>query len=243
MITLLTRNALKIAAISPTDVPFTARPGQTGKRSRRSIGYTAMFWPNGSTLCIAYVDDDLAPSHWQHIVDAINQWQPYVNLEFEFIDGREGRPDYGKGDIRITTDSTQNYSLIGTSAKANDPWTPTMVLGIKPSDPKFTSTVVHEFGHAPGAEHEHQHPDADIPWDLPKVYAYYASKGHSAETVDESVLAKLPAAAALTLPYDRDSIMHYPVENELTLGDWEVGTNLTLSEKDKAFMGKAYPKG
>lgn len=213
----------------------------SGGRRKRSIGYQAAFWPNGSTLRIGFVDDELSADHQQSIIDAINTWQPYVNLTFEFIDGREGQPGYGQAEIRITTESSQNYSLIGTAAKANDPWTPSMVLGIKPEDPKFASTVMHEFGHALGAEHEHQHPEAEIPWDLPKVYAFYASKGHSAEVVDESVLGRLPADAALMLPYDRDSIMHYPVDNALTLGDWEIGVNSTLSDKDKAFMRLAYP--
>ncbi|MDH0747522.1 M12 family metallopeptidase [Pseudomonas sp. GD03842] len=211
-------------------------------RRKRSIGYRSAFWPNGSTLKIGFVDEALSEDHKQHIIDAINQWQPYVNLTFEFIDGREDQPGDGKGDIRITTESSMNYSLIGTGAKANDPWTPTMVLGIKPSDPKFASTVMHEFGHALGAEHEHQHPEAEIPWDLPKVYAFYASKGHDAEAVDESVLSRLPSEAALTLPYDRHSIMHYPIDNALTIGDWEVGVNSTLSEKDKSFMRLAYPR-
>lgn len=212
------------------------------RRKKRSIGALSAFWPNGSTLRIAFIDDGLAADHKQKLIDVISEWQPYVNLQFEFIDGREGQPDHGKGDIRITTESSMNYALIGTAAKANDPWDPTMVLGIDPADPKFASTVLHEFGHALGAEHEHQHPEADIPWDLPKVYDFYASKGHSKETVDESVLGKLSAETTLMLPYDRDSIMHYPIDNALTLGDWEVGHNATLSEKDKAFMRAAYPK-
>jgi hypothetical protein len=237
---LIVRNALLKAGRNPA----IASPDASTRtnRNKRSIGYTSAFWPNGSTLRIAFVDDELAEAHKLGIVNAINEWQPYVNLKFEFIDGREGQPGYGKGDIRITTQSRANYSLIGTAAKRNDPWTPTMVLGIKPSDPKFASTVMHEFGHALGAEHEHQHPEAEIPWDVPKVYAYYAAKGHDEETVNESVLTRLSAESALMLPYDRQSIMHYPVSNELTLGDWEIGDNLALSEKDKAFMRRAYPR-
>jgi hypothetical protein len=234
-------NSREITAIATRTPLHTNSLKARGQRTKRSVGYPSVFWPVGTTLRIAFVDDELERDHQQGIIDAINEWQPYVNLRFEFIDGREGQPEYGKGDIRITTESSFNYSLIGTAAKANDPWTPTMVLGIKPSDPKFAGRVMHEFGHALGAEHEHQHPHADIPWDLPKVYAHYAAMGHSKETVDESVLRRLPEASALLLPYDRDSIMHYPIDNSLTLGDWEVGNNLVLSEKDKAFMRKAYP--
>lgn len=242
MDSLLARNSLHPDFRNALRVPLASAPNTPrSQRSRRSVGYPSVFWPTGSTLRIAFLDEDLAVDHRQGIINAINEWQPYVNLHFEFIDGREGQPGYGKGDIRITTESSYNFSLIGTGAKANDPWSPTMVLGIKPSDPQFAARVMHEFGHALGAEHEHQHPHADIPWDLPKVYAHYAAMGHSKETVDESVLKRLPEVSAMMLPYDRHSIMHYPIDNSLTLGDWEVGSNRVLSEKDKAFMRKAYP--
>jgi hypothetical protein len=41
-------------------------------------------------------------------------------------------------------------------------------------DQEYSRVVLHEFGHALGAIHEHQHPAAGIPWDKPKVYEYYA---------------------------------------------------------------------
>jgi hypothetical protein len=222
--------------------PDNAGVSAPGSRRKRAVGHFSRFWANGRTLKIGFTDDDLPEPHKQAIIAAINQWQPYVNLTFEFIDGREDTQGYGKGDIRITTDSSANYTLIGTDAKANDPWTPTMVLGVKPSDPKFRYTVMHEFGHALGAEHEHQHPEADIPWDVSKVYEHYAKAGHSAEDVDESVLRKFESDKTTYTAYDKQSIMHYPVPNTITIGDWEVGLNTMISDKDKAFMRKAYPK-
>jgi Astacin (Peptidase family M12A) len=222
--------------------PDNAGVSVPGSRRKRAVGHFSMFWANGRTLKIGFTDDTLAEDHKQAIIEAINQWQPYVNLTFEFIDGREGQPGYGKGDIRITTRSDQNYTLIGTDAKANDPWNPTMVLGAKLSDPKFQSIVMHEFGHALGAEHEHQHPEADIPWDVPKVYEHYAASGVEADLVDEVVLSKFEKNTTTYTAYDKHSIMHYPVPNKITLGDWEVGLNTEISDKDKAFMRKAYPK-
>lgn len=221
--------------------PDNAGVSVPGSRRKRAVGHFSMFWANGRTLKIGFTDDNLAEDHKQAIIAAINQWQPYVNLTFEFIDGQEGTPGYGKGDIRITTLYNQNYTLIGTDAKVNDPWTPTMVLGVKPSDPQFQSIVMHEFGHALGAQHEHQHPEADIPWDVPKVYARYAAAGVSAEVVDEAVLHTFEKHDTTYTAYDKHSIMHYPVPNEITLGDWEVGLNTAISEKDKAFMRRAYP--
>jgi hypothetical protein len=36
--------------------------------------------------------------------------------------------------------------------------------------------------------------------------------------------------------------MHYPIINELTVGDWSVERNTTISQKDRRLMRKIYPK-
>ena len=41
--------------------------------------------------------------------------------------------------------------------------------------------------------------------------------------------------------FDRESIMLYPVPNQFTIGDFEVGWNTRLSATDKQFIGTIYP--
>jgi hypothetical protein len=41
--------------------------------------------------------------------------------------------------------------------------------------------------------------------------------------------------------FDRQSIMLYAVDNALTIGDWSVGWNTSLSDEDKVFIGSQYP--
>jgi tyrosinase len=43
--------------------------------------------------------------------------------------------------------------------------------------------------------------------------------------------------------FDRESIMLYPIPNDLTIGDYEVGWNTALSACDKEFIGTIYPMG
>ncbi len=204
-------------------------------RQKRSLGYADKFWPAASTLRITFVNQPRACLK-QAIFNAACQWLPFVNLRFELVDD-----DTFDAQIKIHTGGsvTSNYSMFGTDARRSAG--ASMVLGVTPDMDSFERTVLHEFGHALGMEHEHQHPEAEIPWDIPKVYAYYAAKGHDRATVDEAVLGKVNSPSMAKLPYDRTSIMHYPIDQALTLGDWEVGINSQISEKDKAFMRMAYP--
>ncbi len=95
---------------------------------------------------------------------------------------------------------------------------------------------LHEFGHCIGISHEQASPGANIPWDKPAVYRYYAeNSGWSKEMVDQNVLAKLNPQGVSFTPHDSKSIMQYPVPNELTIGDFEIGWNTSLSEIDKIF--------
>ncbi len=213
--------------------PANASSPVAGGFGKRAIGESKKFWKPGRTLRIAFVNTPVQ-AYRNAVKDAASLWLPWVNLTFEFVAGK-------KGEIKIFTEYDQTYSLMGTDALTVGPSDATMVLGLKIDDPHFEAKVVHEFGHALGMHHEHQHPDADIPWDLPKLYAHFAKAGESAEEVDRQILYKVDRSLMLATRYDRKSIMHYPVRQELTIGDWSIPQNLKISRKDKAFMRKAYP--
>jgi hypothetical protein len=101
---------------------------------------------------------------------------------------------------------------------------------------------LHEFGHALSAVHEHAHPEQGIPWDLDKVYEYYElTQGWTRDEVDRQVLMKYEADETNFSAYDRNSIMHYPVSNALTQGNFEIDWNRDLSAVDKQFIATIYP--
>ncbi len=193
-------------------------------------------WKPGRTLKIAFLgtpDEQVK----KKIISYANEWLQFVNLKFEFVDGQIG-------DIRISTETGGSWSYIGTDATLIAADKATMNYGwLTPDTPneEYSRVVLHEFGHALGAIHEHQHPNAGIPWDRPKVYAYYARMGWSKEQVDNNIFAKYDSNQLNTSSYDQASIMHYAVPNDLTTGDWEIGWNTILSELDKSFMRKQYP--
>jgi hypothetical protein len=110
-------------------------------------------------------------------------------------------------------------------------------------DTEFSRTVIHEFGHALGATHEHQHPSAGIPWNRPAVYEYYQStQGWTKEDVDFQIFAKYSKNQVNSSNYDKKSIMHYAIDARLLLDpSYAVGWNTSLSNTDKEFMKQMYP--
>ncbi|TPG85352.1 M12 family metallopeptidase [Pseudomonas mandelii] len=208
-----------------------------GTRRKRSLINYSKLWANGRTLKIAFIDDP-DDEHKQKTIKAARQWLPHINLSFDFVEGLEG-------DIRIATKNNDNSSMLGTDALLIHPDWPTMNLGVKPEHEDFEVIVTHEFGHALGAMHEHQHPKANIPWDKPKVHEFYQNREMNPltkEQVDRNLFEPFNTIEAIYTPYDRKSIMHHPVANTLTVGDWEIPINRKISKKDKRLMKLLYPK-
>ena len=98
--------------------------------------------------------------------------------------------------------------------------------------------MLHEFGHALGAIHEHSNPRNGIKWNKPAVYAYYAeTQGWTKAEVDAQVLERYSLSILNASTYDPKSIMHYPVPKELLLpGGTAVGWNRVLSAADRKFI-------
>lgn len=199
---------------------------------------TGKLWQNGRTLRITFMD---GPSTVRsRVIELARQWQDHANLYFDFLD------DGLESDIRISFQPGGSWSYIGTDAKLVPQGDSTMNFGwltAASSDDTYSRVVLHEFGHALGAIHEHQHPEGNIPWDKDAVYAYYGGPPNnwSPEQVDVNLLQKYDSDQLNFSAFDPTSIMLYPILNELTVGDWEVGWNAQLSAQDKAFMSEKYP--
>lgn len=235
-----------ISATSPTPFQYpsaapsvenTAESAQRLSRSRRNIGEPARYWPQNSTIKIAMYDMD--DEYVQAVKKAASEWLPHINLKFEFVSGEDG-------DVRITQNINNKKggsSSIGTEALDALPSHPTMSLPRDHRDPAFAHTVIHEFGHMLGAHHAHQHPDANIPWDMSKVYESFGrTYGLDRQQVQNNVLPLPRSSQYDFMPYDGDSVMHYEVSPHLTDGSWGQSESWSLSDGDIAWAKKAYPK-
>jgi serralysin len=170
-----------------------------------------------------------------------------VNFFFDRYDGTTNRPD-----LRVSFDTTKgSNSYIGSDAlnvpknKAtmNFGWIP-LQGGAGVDTIVIQEVVLHEFGHAIGLVHEHQSPGANIPWDTTALYEYYERTQDppwTEEQVNSNILQRYAERDVDYNRYDVLSIMHYSIDNDLTIGDFETGWNTVLSVKDSMLVNRLYP--
>ncbi len=224
----------KIKICVDKEIPITTQP-QSGEEMAVVF---AKKWNKGQTLRVHLFEGD------EYVKEKVRQyareWEDHANIKFDFVDDPTA-------EIRVSFNlDGSSWSAVGRDALNIDwfpPNQPTMNYGwLMPDsdEEEFSRVIIHEFGHAIGCIHEHSSPSAGIPWDKPKVYAYYAARGWDAATVDNNVFRKYSASVTQFSQFDPESIMLYPVPEELTIGDYSVGWNRHLSETDKEFIGDMY---
>jgi len=237
--------ALEAADRAITENPENAPSGTVD--ARRKIGIrpetfgavlTGKKWKNGRVLRVRHLNGDAAIH--RKVEDLARMWEDHANIHFEFV---------AKGDAEIRIGyaaDNLSWSYLGTDALSVESGQETMHYGwLTPTTPfeEMRRVVVHEFGHALGMIHEHQHPSVEIKWNKPVVYRHYKEKqGWDKVTVDSNLFAHYSDSETQFSNYDPTSIMHYPVPAEFTLDGVAVGWNTDLSDTDKQFIAEAYPK-
>ena len=106
-------------------------------------------------------------------------------------------------------------------------------------------TVIHEFCHALGMEHEQQNPNLQnyLIWNYEQIWNdYCSSQGWDWDTIYNNVLEHLTTKIVYT-KFDPKSIMIYPINPEETFNLIKPITgNQSLSDLDKKWLQKMYPK-
>jgi hypothetical protein len=197
-------------------------------------------WENGRELRVRFLDGNPAV---QARVEAIaKEWEAEANLRLRFVPS-------GAAEIRVSfAEKGFSWSTVGTDALTAGPSEATMNYGwLEPATEtrEYQRVVRHEFGHALGMIHEHQNPAAAgrIPWDKPRVYAYYAQQGWTTADVDFNIFSVYSEDSTNHTSFDPTSIMEYAIPDSLTVGSYAIGWNTELSQLDREFMRRQYPRG
>ena len=193
------------------------------------------------TLRVKFLDGD--PEVQAKVAAIAKEWEHVANLTLRLR-------HVGAAEIRISFADEGLLVVDGRHRRAHRAARPrpTMNYGwLEPTTAlrEYQRVVRHEFGHALGMIHEHQNPAAQgqIPWDKPKVYAYYAQQGWSHGRRRLQHLQVYAEDTTNFTTFDPTSIMEYAIPDSLT--DRLVRDRLehrAVADRTRDFMRRQYPK-
>lgn len=197
-------------------------------------------WMPGRKLGVCFLDGSNVQK--AKVRQFAEQWSATCSIAFDFSASR------ANSDIRISFKADDgSWSYVGTDNLGIAKNEPTMNYGWlndDTEDAEWERVVVHEFGHALGAIHEHQNPKGGIKWNKAVVYKYFAGPPNfwSKEDVDINVLDKYSVKQLNATKFDPASIMLYGFDGALIVGGKGTRSNMKMSPQDRKFIRKQYPK-
>jgi hypothetical protein len=226
------------AQISPICMTDFLAVGSSDKTASQGVFSSSKKWLPGQTIKVKFLDGS------QYVRGKVQQyskeWETYGNIKFQYVTS-------GTADIRISFSKKGSWSQIGKDALHVPQTEPTMNYGWfneSTPDEEFRRTTLHEFGHALGLLHEHQHADRPFEWNIPVVMNDFVNgMGWTKEMVYSNYIYKYGKESDYSNKvYDRYSIMHYEIPPNHTMNGFRVGNNTTLSAGDKQIIAEMYPK-
>ena len=199
-------------------------------------------WPRGATITVSFLNGSQALR--DRVQKIAEEWTVpgLANLKFSFINNPTTRTD-----IRISFTFRGSWSVLGTTCQSiTDETQPTMNFGsLRESTPDADAkrVVLHEFGHAIGLIHEHQHPAGGIQWNRQQIIQDLSGPPNnwSMQQIERNMFEPYSKDETNhTGQVDKLSIMMYPIPAKWTLDGFFTTMNKELSQTDKTFIRQQY---
>jgi len=207
---------------------FMALKSELSRESLFSVIDGLNRWEPKSKITVAF-DEGEAEFH-KKIESVAKIWQTAANVELDFVNPktkkyrRWSKTDKNySADVRITLRSGANWSLIGKLSSDKEmagPGEASMGLDafdlVLPQD--WESTVLHEFGHVLGFDHEHKNTNAscetEFRWEDDEngkgIYSRLGAPGGWSKVKIDDNLRKIKNPRGFIIsPHDPNSIMNY----------------------------------
>lgn len=221
--------------------PLVIPPGQAIGPAEIAI-FAGKKWANGRKVGVKFLDGSkIQKKKTQQFAEI---WEQFANINFDFSAG-------AKAEIRISFKEKGSWSALGTDCLITSAFPktkPTMNYGWlrdDSADTEWRRVVIHEFGHALGAIHEHQNPAGGIKWNLAEVYRVFSGPPNNwtKQQIDFNIVQKYSIDQLNASQFDAKSIMLYAFPGSLIVGGKATQNNTDLSAMDKQFIASLYPKG
>lgn len=231
---------------TPTSVVEICGVMQNDDAFERSVYLKDPPFKSGQTINV-YTTDALGTGTFKkHVKDIVTKYvAPYVNLNLNFVDSNG--PSASGALITVTNDASRlsSNTVTGMTSTLNKNKMQKAIV-IRDGTPK--RTVIHEFGHAFGLQHEQFHPKfaAKLNLDALVERRMAATPNLSREQATKDIIAqnfrKLDENVTGYTPlYDGNSVMLYSYAANVTFDGVQIVGGGEFSIMDKAQLKRMYP--
>lgn len=158
---------------------------------------------------------------------------PKMGVKFDYVS------DVSKSHIRVAFEENEgNWSYIGSACLEQSMFNQRATMNIANFDQR---TILHEFCHALGMEHEFQM-EGVINWNKEAVYNDLEKPPNNwpRDLIDAQMFKVVPRYNSVGV-FDIHSIMQYPIPKHWTTDGMSIPLNTELSKLDKEWLLEAYP--